>query len=165
MMIQILRDCGEMKIIKTLLCYYYKWICDNFFNYPQIWVSKLQTQIYLSTLNYQYVVLYHSIRTLLPLQILIKEVIDDLGSDCEKLKFVSSSTFYKDNNGSIVVEISPRVTAKSKHIDFKYHSFRKHFGKEFLIRKIESENQKADIFTKVLQGELFVRIRKLLCGW
>ena len=50
----------------------------------------------------------------------------------------------------------------SKYIAVKYHWFRKHVGKEFVIRKIESENQKADIFTKVLQGKIFVRIRKLL---
>ena len=34
-----------------------------------------------------------------------------------------------------------------------------------MILKIKSENQKADIFTKGLQGQIFVRIRKLLCGY
>ena len=57
------------------------------------------------------------------------------------------------------------MTPKSKHIAVKYNWFRQHVGKEFVIRKIESENQKAYIFTKVLHGEIFVRIRKLLCGW
>ena len=33
-----------------------------------------------------------------------------------------------------------------------------------MIHKIESENQKADIFTEGLQGELFVSIVRLLCG-
>ena len=95
---------------------------------------------------------------------LIKEVIDNLGIDSEKMKFVSSSTIYEDNNGSIVVAIIPRMTPSSKHIAVKYHWFKEHVGKEFLIRKIESENLKADIFTKGLQGQIFVRIRKLLCG-
>ena len=31
--------------------------------------------------------------------------------------------------------------------------------------KINSNNQKIDIFTKGLQGGLFVSIRKLVCGW
>ena len=57
----------------------------------------------LSTIHYEYVALSHSIRALLPLKILIKEVIDNLGIDIEKLKFVSSSTIYEDNNGAIVV--------------------------------------------------------------
>ena len=109
--------------------------------------------------------LSHSVRALPPLKSLIKEVIDNLGIDSEKPKFVASSTVYEDINGSIVVETSPRMTSKSKHITIKYHWFGQRVGKEFVIRKTESENQKADIFTKVLQGEIFVSIRKLLCGW
>ena len=109
--------------------------------------------------------LSHSVRALLPLKSPIKEVINNLGIDCENLKFVSSSTVYEDNNGAIVVATSPRMTSSSKHIAVKYHWSRQHVGKEFVIRKIESENQKADIFTKGLQGEIFVRISKLLCSW
>ena len=60
---------------------------------------------------------------------------------------------------------SPRMTPTSKHISVKYHWFRQHIGKEFVIQKIESKNQKADIFTKVLQGEIFVKVSKLLCSW
>ena len=109
--------------------------------------------------------LYHSVRALLPLKTIIKELIDNLGIDSEKLKFVSSSTIYEDNNGAIVASTIPRMNPTSKHIAVKYHWFRQHIGREFLIQKIESENQKADIFTKGLQGEIFVRIRKLLCSW
>ena len=109
--------------------------------------------------------LSHSVRALLPLKSLIKEVIDNLGIDNENLKFVSISTIYEDNNGAIVVATSPSMNTTSKHIAVKYHWFRHHVGKEFVIWKIESENHKADIFTKCLQGQIFVRIRKLLCGW
>ena len=54
--------------------------------------------------------LSHSLRVLLPLKSLIKEVIDNLGIDSENLKFLSSSTTYEDNNGYIVVATSPRMT-------------------------------------------------------
>ena len=128
-------------------------------------MSKLQTNIALSNLHYEYVALSHFVRALLPLKSLIKEVIDNLGIDIDNLKFVSSSTIYEENNGAIVVATSPNMTPSSKHIAVKYHWFRQHVGKEFLIRKIESENQKTDVFTKGLQGQIFVRIRKLLCGW
>ena len=86
-----------------------------------------------------------------------------MGIDSEKLKIVSSSTIYEYNKGAMVVAKSPRMTPTSKHIAVKYHWL--HVGKEFVIRKIDSENQKADIFTKGLQGEIFVRIMKMLCGW
>ena len=96
---------------------------------------------------------------------LIKEVIDNLVIDSESLKFVSSSTIYEDNIGAMVLATSPRMTTTSKHIAVNYNWFRHHVGKEFIIRKIESENQKADISTKVLQSEIFVRISKVLFGW
>ena len=106
----------------------------------------------------------HCVRALLPLESHIRELIENLGIDSDMIKFVSSSTIYEDNNESIVVATSPRMTPTSKHIALKYHWFRQHVGKEFVIRKTESENQKADIFTKCLQGQMFVRMRKLLCG-
>ena len=76
---------------------------------PILWVSKLQTEIALSTLYSYYVELSHSVRALLPFKSIIKKVIDNLGIDCENLKFVSSSTVYEDNNGAIVVVTSPRM--------------------------------------------------------
>ena len=60
----------------------------TFSNCPLLWVSKLQTEISLSTLHSEYVVLSHSVRALLPLKSLIKEVIDNLGIDSDNLKFV-----------------------------------------------------------------------------
>ena len=60
--------------------------------------------------------LSHSVRALLPLKSLIKEVINNLGIDSENLKFVSSSTIYEYNIGSIVASTSPRMTPTSKHI-------------------------------------------------
>ena len=62
-----------------------------------LWVSKLQTEIALSSLHSEYMALSHSVRALLPLKSLIKEVIDNQGIDCENSKFVSSSTVYEDN--------------------------------------------------------------------
>ena len=78
-----------------------------------------------------------SVIELLPLKSLIKEVIDNLGIDSENMKFVSSSTVYKDNNGSMVVEKIPRMNPTSKHIAVKYHCFRHHVRKEFVIKKTE----------------------------
>ena len=99
------------------------------------------------------------------MKIIIKELIDNLVIDSDKLKFVSSSILYEDNKGAIFVSTSPRMNPASKHIAVKYHWFRNYVGKESVIREIESKNQKADIFTKGLQGEMFVRISILICGW
>ena len=73
--------------------------------------------------------LSHSVRALLPLNSLIKKIIENLRIDSENLNFVSISTVYEDNNGAIVVAKSPRMTLTPKQIDFTYHWFRQHVGK------------------------------------
>ena len=128
----------------------------TFCNFSLFLVSKLQTLIAIPTLHSEYVALSHSVRALVPLKNLIKELIDNLVFDSEKLNFVSSLSISEDNNRSIVVVKIPRMTYISKHIAVKHHWFRQHVGKEFVIREIESENQKANIFTKRLQGQIFV---------
>ena len=92
-------------------------------------MSKIQTEIALYTLHSEYVALSHSVRALITLKILIKEVIDNLVIYSNKMEFVSSSIIYEDNNGSIVVSTSPRMTPTSKHISIKYHWFRHNVGK------------------------------------
>ena len=124
----------------------------TFANCPLLWVSKLHTDISRSTLHCEYVVLSHSVRALLPFKSLIKEVIDNLIIDSEKLKFVSRSTLYEDNNGAIVVATSTRMTPTSNHIAVNYHWFRQNIGNTFVIWKIESENQRADFITKGLKS-------------
>ena len=110
----------------------------NFSNCLLLWVSKLQTYIYFSTLHYEYVALSNFGRALISLNIPIKEVIDNLGIDSEKLNFVSRSNVYEENNGSIGVATSPRMTITSKHIGVKYHWFSYHAGKGFVAQNIES---------------------------
>ena len=84
--------------------------------------------------------LYHSVRELLPLKSIIKEVIDNLGIDSENVIFLSSPTVYEDNNGSIGVATIQSMTPKSKHISVMFHCFGQHIRKEFLVRKIKLKN-------------------------
>ena len=137
----------------------------TFANFSLLWVSKLQTDISLYTLQSEYIALSRYGRALIPLKTLIKEVIDTLGIDSEKLEFLLSSNVYEDNNGAIVVATILRMTPTSRQISVKYHWFSQHVGNGFFIREIESKNQRANIFTKSLQGGIFVRIGKLLFGW
>ena len=80
------------------------------------------------------------------------------------MRFWLRSTVYKENNDTIVAVTSPDMDHTLKHISVKYNCFRQNVGKESVIRKTKSENQKADIFTKGLQGGLFLSVIKLICG-
>lgn len=77
------------------------------------------------------------------------------------------SAVFEDNNGALSLEISPKLTPLTKKLGVQYHWFRDQIGEEkgFVLSKIKSVNQKADIFTKGLVEAFFVRIRKLLQGW
>ena len=54
-------------------------------NYPLLWVSKIQTYIFLSTIHSEYVALSYSVRALITLKSLVKEVIESLGIGSKKL--------------------------------------------------------------------------------
>ena len=74
-------------------------------------------------------VLSSSVRTLIPLESLSKEVIDNLGINSENMIFLSSSILNKDNNVEIVVAKSSRINSTSKRTSTKYHLFRQHVRK------------------------------------
>ena len=135
---------------------------------PVIWVSKLQTEIALSTLESEYIALSQAMRDLVPMRRLLQEVGTKMNLDFAKPALVHS-TIFEDNNGALGLATSPKLTPRTKHIGVKYHWFKSLIGEsngnEFIIKKIESENQKADILTKGLPSETFKAIRNLVSGW
>ncbi len=74
---------------------------------------------------------------------------------------------FEDNNGAISTATPVRMTPRTKHIAMKYHFFKRHINDKSSISlsKIDTNLQKADIFTKGLASQKFAEIRKLLCGW
>ena len=80
-------------------------------------------------------------------------------------KPITKSMIFEDNNGALQLATVPKMTPRSKHIAIKCHFFRKHvFNGTVDIEKIDTSNQKADIFTKGLGPEIFEHIRELLMG-
>ena len=132
---------------------------------PIHWVSKLQTVIALSTLESEYIYLSQAMRELVPMRRLIKEIIEHLDPKALENETNLVSTIWEDNNGTISTVTAPKLSPRTKHIATKYHFTRSHIGKEIVLKKIESEKQKADIFTKGLNEDKFKALQKLLCGW
>jgi hypothetical protein len=124
------------------------------------WVSKLQTEIAISTLEAEYITLSQSMRDLLSLRSLLSEV------GTLQLEFATDakmhSKVFQDNNGAMGMALSPRITPRTEYIGVKYHFFREHIGVErgITIHKIESAEQKSDIFAKGLPEAPFRKLRK-----
>ena len=132
---------------------------------PLTWTSKLQTEIALSTMEAEYIALSQSMRELLPLRSLVKKMATAMAFN-QTFAIRTHSTVFEDNNGALILASSPRMTPRSKHIAVKYHFFRSHVASgDIRICKINSEDQKADIFTKGLVRTTFETVRLLLMGW
>jgi hypothetical protein len=133
---------------------------------PLLWVSKLQSEIALSTTEAEYIALSQAIRELIPMRALFQEVGDALKLKCTQ-PTILHSTVFEDNNGALALATSPKMTPRTKHIAVKYHHFRSKIGpdKGIIIQRIDTNEQKADIFTKGLGAQQFTHIRKLVMGW
>ena len=133
-------------------------------NCPIIWCSKLQTEISLSTTEAEYIALSQSLRDVIPLIGLLKEL-------QEILEFTSETptvhcTVFEDNKGCIDLVNAPRMRPRTKHIALKYHHFRSFVAnKTISIQYVETSLQLADIFTKALGDVQFIKLRELLIGW
>ncbi|MGH7954943.1 MAG: Ty1/Copia family ribonuclease HI, partial [Gloeomargaritales cyanobacterium] len=131
---------------------------------PLLWVSKLQTEIALSTTEAEYIALSQSMRDILPMKRIIVEVLTSYGISLERA--TTHSTVFEGNNGALSLAHTPGMTPRTKHIGVKYHFFREHVRRGTVkVKKIESDNQKADIFTKGLGRIKFEDIRLKLVGW
>ena len=133
---------------------------------PLIWVSKLQTEIALSTTEAEYIALSQSLRDLIPMRRLLSEASEGLDLTVRPTAKLYSTVF-EDNNGALAIALSPRMSPRTKHIALKYHHFRNSIGEEkgIVLEKIDTTKQKADILTKGLSSDTHVSIRKLMMGW
>ncbi len=131
-----------------------------------MWVSKLQTEIALSTLEVEYIVLSTAMQDLVPLRQMLLEIGENCNLDFVKPAMVHS-TIFEDNNGALILATQPKLTPQTKHIAVKYHWFKLKIGLEkgFLVKKVDSAKQKADIFTKGLMEDVIMAIQKLLMEW
>ena len=130
-----------------------------------MYVSKLQTEIALSTLEREYIALSQGMRYLLPMRRFLQEIGTEMNLDFAKPAMIHS-TIFEDNNGALGLATAPKLTPRTKHIGVKYHWFKSHIGEDkgILITKVNTKLQKADIFTKGLPFDALNNIRKLVMG-
>ena len=133
-------------------------------NCPIIWCSKLQTEIALSTTESEYIALSQSLRDVIPLIGLLREL--QIVLSFATTQPTVHCTIFEDNKGCIDLVNAPRMRPRTKHIALKYHHFRSFVAdKTITIQYVETSLQLADIFTKALGDTQFYKLRLLLMGW
>jgi hypothetical protein len=134
-------------------------------NCPLVWKSQLQSEISMSTLEAEYSALSYSLKTLLPLRRLLIEVVSTLPNSSLLLPTIRARAF-EDNQGAYYLAVNKRITNRTKYFLVKYHWFWGHHNnEEFVVYKIETQEQLADYFTKGLSKESFERNRFGVQGW
>lgn len=132
---------------------------------PIVHKSQLQTEIALSSTESEYTGLSYALREAIPLMRLLKEMKEHGIPVLDHHPKVHCRVF-EDNSGALEIASVHKWRPRTKHICVKLHHFRSYVTRKLVsIHKIATEDQPADIFTKPLAEELFVRHRKWLLGW
>ena len=134
---------------------------------PMVWVSKLQTETAMSTMEAEIIALSHCCRELFPVVDIVKEVGDVVGLPTKDLISMHVSV-HEDNAGALILAetIPPQFTPRSKYYAIKTVWFREEIHKRGVkLFKIDTVEQLGDIFTKGLARVTFEYLRKKMIGW
>ena len=138
----------------------------TFRNVPILWSSKIQSEIVLSTLEVEYIALSQGMRELVSAWRLLFELGNWTEYDLKDISHVSKA--WEDNNGTENLSNSKGniMTSRTKHISIKYHWFRSMIKpKEIEFLRIDTKDQRADIFTKDLTRFNFEQACTRVMGW
>jgi hypothetical protein len=136
---------------------------------PIYWQSKLQTEIVLSTAKAELFALSQALRETLPMTSLMKEINVFFPLYLPSPRFVIKVR--EDNKSCIAMAQNLKISPRTKHIAIKYHHFHKHVITQsnpngFLqIDYSSTDDQIANIFTKPICNDIFMRLQQMLLGW
>jgi hypothetical protein len=105
-------------------------------------------------------------RELLSAKSLVLELGERMNMELKIMPKVSKA--WEDNVGTqnLANSKGPLMTSRTKHIGIKYHWFRSLIQPDSIdILRIDTKQQRADIFTKGLTRYEFEVKRKLVIGW
>lgn len=130
---------------------------------PMLWTSRMQTEIALSTTEYEYIACSTALRDVISLMHLLKDI--DLIFPVRQAKPEIHCNVYEDNESCIAMAKNRQFSPRTKHIAIKYHHFRKYVGAQITIKSIDTKQQTADLLTKPLEASAFQYLRNKMSGW
>jgi len=94
----------------------------RYYGVPVHWVSKLQSEISLSTTEAEYIALSTAMRDLLPMMTMLKELKDTL--QLPEITYKCHANVFEDNKSCEELAKMPKYRPRTKHIAVKFHHFR-----------------------------------------
>ena len=138
----------------------------TFADCPVLWVSKLQTETALSTMEAEIIALAHCCRELFPIIDITMSLGDAVGLPIGDTTL--NVSVHEDNAGALVLAktLPPAFTPRSKYYAIKTIWFREEIVKRGIkLLKIDTVEQLGDLFTKGLTRQTFEYLRKKIMGW
>ena len=125
----------------------------------------MQTIIALSSTEAEYVSLSQSMREAIPIMGLLDEL-REMGIIPPLAKTNVKCKAFEDNLGAIELAKLPKMRPRTKHINIAYHHFRSFVAnKSVTVLPISTKEQVADLLTKPLPQNQFLKLRKLLLNY
>ena len=123
---------------------------------PIIWASKLQSQVALSMTEAEYIALSMSLRDVLPIMFLFKEM-REWGHAVICTEPHVFCKVFEDNSGALELARLPKLHPRTKHINVCYHHFWEHMRSRLVkIYSVSTHDQVADTLTKALSQNAFL---------
>lgn len=108
----------------------------------------------LSTTEAEYVAASESLRELIWLQVLMTEIVPATPN---------LPLLMVDNQSAIKLTKNPELHKRSKHIDIRHHFIREKYSQgSFVLSYVDTDNQIADILTKALPKDRFIKLRSIM---
>jgi Reverse transcriptase (RNA-dependent DNA polymerase) len=132
---------------------------------PIVWGSKLQTLCALSSTEAEYYCLSTSLREVIPIMELAKEMKErgfDIGTTVPKVH----CKVFEDNSGALEIATVHKVRPRTKFMNVQYHHFRHYVDTgEITIHPIDTNDQPADMLSKSVSIGKLIKHRMFLQRW
>ena len=119
------------------------------------WISITQRIVTLSTTEAEYVALRDGVKEVLFAKSVASFLVPSLSQETIKV--------FVDNDGAIKLASNPLSSARTKHIDVRFHFVRELVSSGIIaVEYVPTNEQRADILTKALVGPIFREHRDFL---
>ena len=114
---------------------------------PVVWISKQQTSVQTSTFGAEFVALKKAVEEVVAIRYHLRSM---------GVKVTKATPVFVDNMSVVLNSSNPGSTLNKKMVALAYHFCREHFVNSVVeIRKIKSEDNYADAWTKALPSSDF----------